>query len=95
MDGDRDIGEDRRRANRRDGDTAVAVCERVANGQQLVVRLDVVELEIGEGALVERAPVDDPVVAVDPATLVQVHEETHHGARVVVVEREALAPVVE
>ena len=41
------------------------------------------------------APVDDPVVAVDPAALVQVDEEAHDGADVVLVHREALALVVE
>src|SRR4029077_9384612 len=39
--------------------------------------------------------VDDPVRAVDPALLVQVHEEAHDGADVALVHREALAPVVE
>ncbi len=41
-----------------------------------------------------RTPVDDPVGAVDPALLVQVHEEAHHRAHVLVVHREPLAPVV-
>jgi hypothetical protein len=53
------------------------------------------ELEVGERGLVEGAPVDDPVVAVDPALPVKVDEETHHRARVLVVHGEAFAPVVE
>ena len=43
----------------------------------------------------DRAPVDDPVRAVDPAPLVEVDEEAHHRADVAVVHREALARVVE
>ena len=43
----------------------------------------------------ERAPVDDPVRAVDPALAVEVHEEAHDRAHVGVVHREALAAVVE
>ena len=52
------------------------------------------QLEIGQGRLVERAPVDDPVVAVDPAPLVEVDEEPHHRADVTLVHREPLPPVV-
>src|SRR4029453_17119580 len=62
---------------------------------ELVVALDVHELEVGERGLVERAPVDDPVVAVDPALPVEAGEEAHHRARVLVFHGEAFAPVVE
>jgi hypothetical protein len=43
----------------------------------------------------QRAPVDDPVVPVDPALAVEVHEEGHHCAHVAVVHGEPLAAVVE
>ena len=94
MDGDGDVGEDRRRAHGRDRHVARAVGQRVADVDELVVDLEVIELEIGERAQVERAPVDDAVVAVEPAALPEVDEELQHRADVVVVHREALAPVV-
>ena len=94
VDGDGDVGRDRRRAHGRDRDVAGAVGERVADRRERVVDLDRLQLEVGERGLVERAPVDDPVVPVDPVLLVQVDEEAHDGADVVVVHREADATVV-
>ena len=41
MHGDRDVGEDRRRANGRDRDVPVAVGERIAHVRQRVVDVDV------------------------------------------------------
>ncbi len=71
MDRDRDVGEDRRRPHRRDGDAvaSVTVRERVADRVQRVVHLLVHDLEIRDRRLVERAPVDDAVRPVDPAAL--------------------------
>ncbi len=94
MDGDGDVGEDRRRPHGRDRHVARAVGQRIADVDELVVHLHVVELEVGERAEVERAPVDDAVVAVEPAALPEVDEELQDGADVAVVHREALAPVV-
>ena len=73
----------------------VAVDERIADVRERVVDVDVRDLEVGERGQVERAPVDDPVRAVDPALLPQVDEEAHDGADVRLVHREALAAVVE
>ena len=97
MNGDRNVREDRRRPHRRDRDAVktVAVGERVADRVQRVVHLLVGDLEIRDGRLVERAPVDDPVGAVDPAAIPEPHEERHDRPDVVVVHREALARVVE
>jgi hypothetical protein len=92
---DGDVGEDRRRTHRGDRDVAVTVNQRVAHVGERVVDLDVGKLEIRERGQVKRAPVDDPVRAVDPALVPEVDEEPHHGADVGVVHREALAPVVE
>ena len=92
---DGDVGEDRRRPHGRDRDVTVAVSEEIPRVRQRVVDLDVLDLEIGDRRAAVRAPVDDPVVAVDEAALVEVDEEAHHGADVVVVHREALAVVVE
>ena len=93
--GNRHVGRDRGRAHGGDVDLAAAVGERVADGDELVARLHVHELEVGERGLVEGAPVDDPVVPVDPALLVEVDEEAQDGAGVALVHGEALAPVVE
>ncbi len=95
MNRDRDVRQDRRRTDGCDRDAALTVRKRIRDVQQCVVDVDVVELEIRQRARVEWTPVDDAVVAVDPAAAVQVDEKAHHGARVLVVERESLAPVVE
>ena len=95
MDGDSDVGEDRRRPHRRHGDVTRAVRERVADVVERVVDVRVLDLEIRDGAAAARAPVDDAVVAVDPAAPVEMHEEAQHGPDVGLVHREALAPVVE
>ena len=97
MHGDRDVGEDRGRPDGRDGDAvaSVAVRERVADRVQRVVHLLVRDLEVGDRRLMERAPVDDAVGAVNPAAIPEADEERHDGADVVVVHREALARVVE
>ena len=92
---DRDVGEHRRRTHRRDGHRAPALHEGVARVGQRVVDLEVLDLEVRDRRLAVGAPVDDPVRAVHPAALVQVHEEAHHGADVSVVHGEALALVVE
>ena len=92
---DGDVGEDRRRPHRRDRDRAGSVDERVARVGERVVHLDVLDLEVGDRRLVVRAPVDDPVRAVDPPRVPQPHEVRHHGVDVAVVHREALARVVE
>ena len=94
---DRDVGEDRRRTDGRDRDAVlpVAVGERVADRDERVVHVLVHDLEVRDRRLVERAPVDDAVRAVDPAAVPEPDEERHDGADVVVVHREALARVVE
>ena len=91
----RDVGEDRRRPHRGDRDRAGPVRVRVAHVGERVVDLYVLDLEVGDGGLVEGAPVDEPVRSVEPPPLPQVHEERHHGLDVGVVHREALAVVVE
>ncbi len=95
MDCDGDVARDRCGPGGRDRHAAFPVHEGIRDVGERVVHVHVHQLEIGEGRLVERAPVDDPVVAVDPALLVQVDEEAHDRADVVVVHREALPAVVE
>ena len=48
MDGDRDVGEDRRRPNGRDRDVAGAVGERIADVRERVVCVLVLDLEVRE-----------------------------------------------
>ncbi len=93
--GDGDVGEDRRRPHGRDRDVPGAVRERVAGVGERVVHVDVLDLEVRDRRLVEGAPVDDPLGAVDPAPVPEVDEEAHHRLDVGVVHREALAAVVE
>jgi hypothetical protein len=95
MDGDGDVGEDRGRPDGRDRDRSAPVDERVPGVRERVVHLLVDDLEVGDRRLVERAPVDDPVRAVDPPLLPEVDEERHDCLDVLVVHREALARVVE
>ena len=95
MDCDRDVGEDRRRPHGGDRDVAGAVGKRIADVRERVVFVLVLDLEVRQRGLVARAPVDDPVRAVDPAALVEVDEPAHDGAVVALVHREARAPVVE
>ena len=95
VDGDGDVGEDRRRPHGRDRHVARAVRERVADVRERVVDLLRLELEVGERRSVARAPVRDPVVAVDPAASVQVDEPADDRPVVALVHREARARVVE
>ena len=95
MHGHRDVGGNRRRTDGRDRDVAVAVGERVVDRRQRVVDVHVHELEIRERRSVVGAPVDDAIGPIDPAAAVQMHEEPHHCADVVVVHRETRPPVVE
>ncbi len=89
------VGQDRRRPHRGDRDRPGSVRERVPRVGQPVVHRLVDDLEVGDGGLVEGAPVDDAVRAIDPAAPPEVHEEAHDGLDVGVVHGEALALVVE
>ncbi len=95
VNGDGDIREHRRRAHGRDRDVARAVGERVADRVERVVLVRVVDLEVGDRARAARAPVDDAVVAIEEPSVVEVDEVLEDGAHVALVQREALAPVVE
>ena len=90
---DAGVGQDRHGPDGRDHDLAAAL-DVVAHRVQHVVDLAVLDLEVGDGGLERPRPVHEPAVAVDVAALVQAHEHLDHGARVVVVHREPLAPVV-
>ncbi len=95
VDRDGDVGEDRRGTDGRDRDRARAVEVGVADVDELVVGLDVLDLEVGDRGLVVGAPVDDALGAVDEAGVPERDEGGHDRFDVGVVHREALAGVVE
>ena len=93
MHGDRDVGRDRLRPRRRDGDAvvqlvAVVVDERIADVPELALFLLVLDLDVGERGQHLRIPGDDAVTAVDLAVAVQVGEGLAHSLARRLVERE-------
>ncbi len=90
-----DVGEHRGRPRGGDRDRSRAVGERVARMGERIVHGNVDDLEVGDGRLVIRAPVDDPIRPIEPAALPGMNEEAHDGVDVGVVHREALAVVRE
>ena len=93
MHGDRDVGQDRDGTHRGDHDLA-ATLNRVGHLVEDVIDVLVLDFEIRDRGRERHAPVDEVVVAVDVAALVQLDEDLLHGGRVAVVHREALARVV-
>ena len=91
---DRGVGQHRLRAHGGDHDLAVAVRERVGDVEERVGDLAVLDLEVGDRRARPRVPVDQVVVAVDQALVVEVDEDLHDRAHVALVEREALVVVV-
>ena len=94
VDGDRGIAEQRDRADGRDRDVAAAD-ELVVDRVERVVHLDVLDLEVRDRRVADRAPVDHAVGAVEIPALVHLHEHEHDRLGVLVVHREALVVVVE
>ena len=94
VDRDRGVGQHRLRAHGGDHDLAVAVRERVGDVEELVGDLAVLDLEVGDGRARPGVPVDEVVVAVDQALVVEVDEDLHDRLHVALVEGEALVLVV-
>ncbi len=94
VDGDRRVAQQRDRPHGGDGHVAAAD-ERVVDGVERVVDLEVLDLEVGDRRGAHRAPVDHAIGAVEVAAPVQLDEDGEHRARVLVVHREALVLVVE
>ena len=92
---DRRVGQDRLRAHGGDRQRAVARRQRVVDVVEGVGDLALLHLEVGDRRARARVPVDQVVVAVDQALVVEVHEDLQHGLGVVLVEREALLVVVQ
>src|SRR5207237_1106368 len=73
----------------------VAVRERVGELVELALGLLVIHLEVGERRTVARAPVDEPLRAVEKPLLVKAVERLAHRARGLLVHGEPLAVPVE
>ena len=86
--GHRDVGEDGLGPHRRYPHGAAAL-ELVGQLVELALPLLTVNLEVGQNGLAERVPVDDPLLAVDLALLVELDELQPHGRRQSRVHREA------
>ncbi len=80
--------------NGRDHHLAAAL-DRVADEVERVVVLLPLHLEVRDGGLVARAPVDDPRCAVDPSTVVEGDEGGHHRPHVPLVHGEAQSRPVQ
>ena len=78
-----------------DDDAARAIGERVANLVELAELVLVDHLEVGDGGLAARAPVDDVGATVDQALLMQADEGLLHRDREPVVHGEVLARPVD
>ena len=92
---DRRVREHRLGAHRRDRHRARTGLERVIDHVQRVLDGALLHLEVGYRRAQAGIPIDQIVIAVDEALLVEPHEDVRDGAHVVVVHREALVRVVE
>ncbi len=92
---DRRVGEHRLRAHGGDGQRAAAGGQRVVDVVEGVADLPLLHLEVRDRRARARVPVDEVVVTVDQALVVEGHEHLQHGLGVVLVEREALVVVVQ
>ena len=73
---------------------AVRSLDRVAQMPEMAVDLGRLDLEVGDGRLQLDVPVDQPLVAIDQAGLVERHEGMDHGLAQALVHGEALAAPV-
>src|SRR5579859_70098 len=86
VDGHAGIAQDGLRARGRHADIARLLLalqrlERVAHVGQRSRRINVVHLQVGDGAHAEGTPVDDALAAIDQPFFVQAHEHFAHGLR--------------
>ena len=100
MHGDRHVGEHRFRTRRRDDDMVAAICqrhaigERIAEAPEAALGLHRLHFQVGNGGAEMRVPVDEALVAIEEAALVQLHEGPDHGLRKALVHGEAfIGPV--
>ena len=77
----RHVAQHRLGPRRRNRDEAVGLAlDGVADVPEVALHLDLLHLEVGDRRLELRVPVDEPLVLVDQALLVEVDEHLEHGA---------------
>ena len=92
MHGDGGIAQHGLRPGRRHDDVpALFAFNRVAQMPEMAVDLALLDLEVRDRGVEFRVPVDQPLVAVDQAVLVELHEDAQHGTGQALVHGEALA----
>ena len=94
-DGDGGVTQHGLRSNGRDDDLTRPVAQRIRDRDERVGDLTVLDLEVRDRRAQTGVPVDHVSVAVDVALLVERHEDPHHGRGVSLVQRKALARVVQ
>ena len=99
VDGDAGVGDDRLRPGGGDRDRlagrlALVVEERVADVPEVAFLLAMHHLQVGEGGLAARAPVDDPLASIDQPLLIEVVEGGADGLGRAFVHGEAFAAPV-
>ncbi len=91
MHGDRGVAQHGLGPRGRDGDEGVVEpLQRIFEIPQLALDLDLLHLDVGERGQELGVPMDQPLVLVDQAGLVELHEHFEHGARQRFVHGEAL-----
>ena len=88
---DRDVAQHGLRPRRRDDDELVGALDRIFDVPEMTAHLDLLHLEIGDRGQKLRVPVDQPLVLVDQAVVIERDEHLQHGARQPFVHGEALA----
>ncbi len=95
---DRDVAEHGLRPRGRDGDEGRGIVrierrafERVADVPQVPLHLDLLHFEVGDGGDELRVPIDQPLVLIDEAGAIKLHEHFAHRAREALVHGEAFA----
>ena len=96
MHGDGGVAEHRLRPRRRDGDERAGVAsggvdDRIFEMPEMALRLDLLDLEIGNRGLQLRVPVDEALVLVDQPFAVELDEHLAHGRAQSLVHGEAFA----
>ena len=92
---DTGVAQHRLDTGRRHRDVAAAVRERIVDVDEFAFDVGVLDLDVGEGRLATRAPIDDPVPSIDQALVVEIDEHFPHRAGEVGIHREALARPVD
>ena len=92
MHGDGGVPQHGLRPGRRHDDIpALLALDRIAQMPEMAVDLALFDLQVRDRGVEFRVPVDQPLVAVDQAFLVELHEDAQHGAGQALVHGEALA----